>query len=225
MSRRSKYARLQIKPFGGLEVVIPPRFPRSQVPELVARHAGWARQQLARQAALRQSIELPRQLQLAIDDSRRRVVYTSEPGHNLDLFAADDRRVIEIHAGDFNSRIGELRDWIRAEARRQLPPMLETIAQRCGLDYTRVSIRSQKTRWGSCSNRGTISLNDQLLFAPAATVEYLMIHELCHTLHLNHSRAFWQLVKRHCPDYRHHEALLDRARGIVPDWLILDLYA
>ncbi len=224
VSRRVKYARLQIKPFGGLEVVIPPRFPRSQVAGLVAQHASWARQQLGRQAALRDAIRLPRQLSLAIDNSYRSVVYTSEPGYNLDLFTVPESQRIEIDAGDFDSRLRELRAWIRNEARRRLPPMLEAVAQRTGLDYRRVSIRSQKTRWGSCSSRGTISLNDQLLFVPADTVDYLMLHELCHTRHLNHSRAFWQLVASHSPDYRAHEKRLDRARGLVPDWLILDLY-
>lgn len=224
VSRRIKYARLQIKPFGGLEVVIPPRFPRSQVAGLVAQHASWARQHLDRQAALRDAIHLPSQLSLAIDNSFRSIVYTSEPGYNLDLFAVPESQRIEIGAEGFDARLRELRAWIRDEARRRLPPMLEAVAQRIGLDYQRVSIRSQKTRWGSCSSKGTISLNDQLLFVPAATVDYLMVHELCHTRHLNHSPAFWQLVASHSPDYRAHEKLLDRARGLVPDWLILDLY-
>jgi predicted metal-dependent hydrolase len=87
-----------------------------------------------------------------------------------------------------------------------------------------LSIRSQKTRWGSCSIRGNISLNDQLLFMPAKTVEYLMIHELCHTRHLNHSTAFWSLVEHHCADYRNHEQLLGKSRNHIPDWFLLDLY-
>jgi predicted metal-dependent hydrolase len=100
-----------------------------------------------------------------------------------------------------------------------LPAPLNT-----GLTYNRLSIRSQKTRWGSCSSRGNISLNDQLLFLPADAVEYLMIHELCHTRHLNHSKAFWTLVQTHCPDYRTHEKLLRRSQGLVPDWFLLELY-
>ena len=60
---------------------------------------------------------------------------------------------------------------------------------------------------------------------PTKTVEYLMIHELCHTRHLNHSKAFWALVEHHCADYRHHEQLLRESRTRVPDWFLVDLYA
>ena len=62
------------------------------------------------------------------------------------------------------------------------------------------------------------------MFLPADTVRYLMIHELCHTHHLNHSRAFWQLVERCCPDYRTHEQVLNRGRDLVPDWFLFSLY-
>lgn len=226
VSRRARYARLQIKPFGGLEVVIPPRFPRAEVPRLVARHADWARRQLERQARLRQSIRLPERLELAIDGSSRPVIYASDPRTStFDLFAEPADSAIEIGASDHRGRIRELRTWIRREARTRLPLMLDQVSRRTGLRYRKVSIRSQKSRWGSCSARGNISLNDQLLFVPANTAEYLMVHELCHTRHLNHSRAFWDLVEFHCPDYRAHERRLGQSRGLVPDWFLFDLYA
>lgn len=225
VSPRARYARLLIKPYGGLEVVIPPRFPRGDIPLLVARHADWARRQLERQLKLRQSIRLPRQLSLAFDNSTTAVVYAGGPlVYNYDLFAdnADERLVVE--AADQAGQIRELRGWIRHRARRLFPPLLERLARDCGIEYGRLTIRSQKTRWGSCSARGHISLNDQLLFLPTATVEYLMIHELCHRRHLNHSRDYWRLVESFCPDFRDHERQLNQARDLVPDWFLLDLY-
>ncbi len=225
VSPRARYARLLIKPFGGLEVVIPPRFPRREIPTLVARHADWARRQLERQLRLRQSIRLPQQLSLAFDNSTTPVVYASQPlVFNYDLFADASPERIVVEADTRDGQIRELRDWIRQRARRLLPPLLERLACDIGLDYARVTIRSQKTRWGSCSARGHISLNDQLLFLPTKTVEYLMIHELCHTRHLNHSRAYWLLVESICPEYREHERLLNQSRSLVPDWYLLDLY-
>jgi hypothetical protein len=226
VSRRVRYARLQIKPFGGLEVVIPPRFPRHQVPGLVARHAGWARRQLARQSQLRQSVQLPTQLALAFDNSSTPVIYTADPLQtNLDMFAELAADKIVIDAADPRQRSRGLRRWIRRRAWKSFPDLLGEISTRTGLGFNRLSIRSQKTRWGSCSIRGNISLNDQLLFMPPKTVEYLMIHELCHTRHLNHSKAFWTLVEHHCPDYRSQEQLLGKSRNLVPDWFLLDLYA
>ena len=226
VSKRARYAKLQIRPFGGLEVVIPPRFPRSEIAALVARHEVWARRQLDRQARLREAIRLPRQIELAFDGSVTPVVYAGEPlTVTGDLFAelAAERIVVDAHGQ--RERIGELRAWLRRRARRLLPPELERLARRTGLDFERVTIRSQKTRWGSCSSRGHISLNDQLLFMPRETVEYLLIHELCHTRRLDHSRAFWRLVETHCPGYREHERRLGRARDLVPDWFLLDLFA
>jgi len=226
ISRRVRYARLQIKPFGGLEVVIPPRFPRHQVPELVAKHAAWIRRQLARQSQLRQSASLPTHLSLAFDNSSTPVIYTADPPQvNLDMFAELALEKIVIDAAGQRERSRKLRGWIRRRAWESLPALLGEISARTGLEFNKLSIRSQKTRWGSCTIRGNISLNDQLLFMPARTVEYLMIHELCHTRYLNHSKAFWTLVEHHCPDYRHHEQRLRESRTRVPDWFLCDLYA
>lgn len=226
VSPRARYARLRILPYGGLEVVIPKRFPRNQVAGLVAQHADWARQQLAQQAQLRSGISLPSTLMLAIDNSSTPVCYHGiGQARQGDLFADADVDRIDIFATDRGEAIGELRSWLRKRARRLLPPLLQRVSTQTGLNYNRVSIRSQKSRWGSCSSRGNISLNDQLLFVPEESVEYLMVHELCHTRHLNHSRAFWNLVQTHCPDYRAHETLLGHSRDLVPDWFLLDLYS
>ncbi|MDH3219523.1 MAG: M48 family metallopeptidase [Gammaproteobacteria bacterium] len=225
VSPRARYARLQIRPYGGLEVVIPPRFPRSQVPLLVASHADWARHHLDQQQRLLRTIQPPRQLSLAFDNSSTQVIYAGASlEYNYDLFTKFSAQRIVIEAVEQHEQIRELRGWIRRRARALFPPLLEKLATQTGLDFKRVSIRSQKTRWGSCSRQGQISLNDQLLFLPAGTVEYLMIHELCHTRHLNHSRAFWQLVESRCPGYREHEKLLSQSRNLVPDWFLLDLY-
>lgn len=225
VSRRARYARLRILPFGGLEVVIPYRFPRHRVAELVAEHADWARAQLARQAGLRDSIRLPGVLTLAFDGSVTNVLAPGQAAPQQgDLFAPAGTPCIRLRARETRVAIGELRHWIRERARRLLPPLLEQVSRETGLGYARVTIRSQKTRWGSCSSRGCISLNDQLLFLPPKLVEYLMVHELCHTRHLNHSRAFWALVESHCADYRQFEKELSSARHEVPDWFLLDLY-
>ena len=226
VSRRARYARLRILPFGGLEVVIPVRFPRNLVAGLVAEHADWARRQLAQQSQLRESISLPTVLVLAFDNSSTPIRYLSAaPSRQGELFSDSAAECIEIHAAGQRAAFAELRGWVRRRARQLLPPLLERVSRQTGLTYNRVSIRSQKTRWGSCSSRGNISLNDQLLFLPADAVEYLMVHELCHTRHLNHSKAFWTLVQTHCPGYRTHEKLMGRSRDLVPDWFLRELYA
>jgi predicted metal-dependent hydrolase len=219
VSSRVKHPRLRIKPFGGLEVVIPPRFPKKAVPELVNRHAQWIKMHLQKQQLAEP--ELPDDIQLAFDDSHWPIVYepqlSGNSAHQIVIVSNSD-------ADQHTDKVWQLRNWIRQKAWRLLPPLLEQLSQQTGLTYKKISIRTQKTRWGSCSSSGTISVNDQLLFLPRATAEYLMIHELCHTQYMNHSSQFWHLVENHCADFRYHESLLDQARSKIPDWFLRDLY-
>ena len=95
-------------------------------------------------------------------------------------------------------------------ATRHLPGLVTRLAAKHGLSekVRRVSVRNQRTRWGSCSRRGVISLNWRLVQLPDSVRDYVILHELAHLLHLNHSRRFWGEVERLCPDYRAAEAWL-----------------
>jgi predicted metal-dependent hydrolase len=93
------------------------------------------------------------------------------------------------------------RTW-RARAQAVLPERLYELANRYGLVVTAVSIRSQKTRWGSCGRNGHISLNWRLMLMPAWVRDYVLVHELMHLRRLDHSPKFWRLVEAACPEYR-----------------------
>jgi predicted metal-dependent hydrolase len=221
VSRKARHAKLQIKPYGGLEVVIPVRFPKKAVPELVIKHARWIEKQLAKQEKRITESALPSEIYLTINSSRIDVVSESD-NRQKNLYR---QHYLVLTNQDYQQNVKQLRQWIRKQAWQLLPPMLEQLSHDTGLDYKKISIRSQKTRWGSCSSSGTISLNDQLLFVDQASAEYLMIHELCHRRHMNHSAKFWQLVEYHCPNYRQHEAALTRAKSQIPEWILRDLYS
>lgn len=94
-----------------------------------------------------------------------------------------------------------LERWYRKEARRYLPIRLEAWSARMGMTIARLSIRSQKSRWGSCSSKKTISLNWRLICLPTQVGDYVMVHELSHLRHMNHSPEFWTLVASYLPDY------------------------
>ena len=94
--------------------------------------------------------------------------------------------------------------WYRRKAALELPAMLMGLARSHGISVTRVSVRDQRSRWGACSSRGTITLNWRLIQAPDFVREYVLLHELMHRRELNHSRRFWRLVAACCP--RHLEA-------------------
>jgi predicted metal-dependent hydrolase len=113
-----------------------------------------------------------------------------------------------------------LQGWLKRTARPHLERELAAVAAELSLQPKRLHIRLQRTRWGSCSSTGTISLNAAMLLRPPAEMRYVIIHELCHLRHMNHSARFWRLVERYAPDYRDHEQALDAAWPASPLWLV-----
>jgi len=91
---------------------------------------------------------------------------------------------------------------LRQQARRDLPTRLLELAERHGVVVTRVSVRNQRSRWGSCGRDGHICLNWRLVLMPASVRDYVLIHELMHLRRMDHSPAYWRLVGDACPDYR-----------------------
>ncbi|MCM1264216.1 MAG: M48 family metallopeptidase [Butyrivibrio sp.] len=87
-------------------------------------------------------------------------------------------------------------------AREYIPKRVAYYNPMTGGSYNKISIRSQKTRWGSCSSKGTLSFNWRLMLAPPAILDYVVVHELCHLTYMNHSAEFWKLVESVFPNYR-----------------------
>jgi len=107
--------------------------------------------------------------------------------------------------GDLRPAI-ELHMW--QQAARQLPKRVADLAELHGIEVMRVTVRNQRSRWGSCSRRGTISLNWRLIQTPEQVRDYIILHELAHRRHMNHSQRFWQEVERLCPEYLEAERWL-----------------
>lgn len=110
-------------------------------------------------------------------------------------------------------------DWLKDYAYQKWLPRLDDIAHDGHFDYTRLMIGNQVSQWGCCHPDNRISLNMKGLFLPASCVNYVMIHELCHTVHKNHSHQFWRLVEIFCPDYKQQRHLLKQAALKIPGWL------
>ncbi len=209
-----------MKPFQGLEVVIPKRFPKKQIPRILQQHEAWITLQLQKHQHSLQEIDLPETIDSAFFSTEWKISYqiNQQPG----VLETDQLLVIQHSTKQQATKL--LRHWIRNKAKEILPCMLENIANEFNFEFNKTTIRSQKSRWGSCSSSGTISLNDQLLFMPADTVRYLMIHELCHTRFMNHSTQFWNLVEHCCANYKFHDRQLSTGREHVPAWFSASLY-
>ena len=99
-------------------------------------------------------------------------------------------------------------DAMTEQARRIIPERVAYYAARLGVDYGRVTVRRQRTRWGSCNAKGDLSFNALLLLAPPEVLDAIVVHELCHRRQMNHSRAFYREIAAVCPDYATHNAWL-----------------
>lgn len=92
---------------------------------------------------------------------------------------------------------------------------MEYFAEKIGVDYGRITIRCQKTRWGSCSSSGNLSFNCLLMLVPESVRDYVIVHELCHRKEMNHSARFWREVAEVCPDYQASRAWLRKNGGAL----------
>ena len=114
--------------------------------------------------------------------------------------------------GQLRKRAGEARQRVQVtdqmrragleKARKILPERTAYFASRMGVSYNRITIREQKTRWGSCSSKGNLNFNWKLVLLPEALMDYVVVHELAHRLEMNHSGSFWRIVEEQLPDYR-----------------------
>ena len=220
-SRRARRLAVRVHRTGRVEVVVPPRTSRATVSDFLARHRDWI--ETRRAAALRNKPPEvpfpPPQIALPALYETWRVHLAGGTGRLRIREATDELLVIAGDTAEAQQVKDGLRRWLMGRAQRVLAEHLADCAREFGFSYRRLSIRRQRTRWGSCSVQGTISLNCCILFQPPEVLRYLLIHELSHTRHMNHSRAFWQCVARCCPDYRKLDRqLLDGWRR-VPSWL------
>lgn len=114
-----------------------------------------------------------------------------------------------------------LQTWLRQRAAETLAPWLERLALETRMPFARVTIRNQRTRWGSCTEKKHISLNCKLLFLPRPWARYVLLHELCHTQILNHGPDFWVLLARHEPHVQRIRREMRLAWRILPPWLTM----
>ncbi len=216
--------RLTVRVFhtGRVEVVVPSRTSPLAIERFLERHRNWIerKREEARTRAVPATPFPPATIELAACEERWRVHVSGGSGRRVSARPIGEGLLaLTGDVSDWRSVRQALRNWLTERAQEVLEPALRRCAGELGFEYERALIRRQRTRWGSCSTRGTISLNCCLLFQRPAVVRYLMIHELAHTLQMNHSRRFWQTVARHCPDYRRLDReLLDGWRR-VPAWV------
>jgi len=226
LSSKARQVYLRVEPGRGLQVTIPKRYPKRSIPALVESQREWIT------AAL---IDL---------DRKTPALYRQWPPPQLHLQAC--QTIVNVHFTDTPSAVAASATWespdqlhlvvdtnnkpmvakciadaLKPRAVEVLGPWLERCAAYSRLSYKRMVIRGQKTVWGSYSSSGTLSLNYKLLFVHPDIVDYVLLHELAHTRHLDHSAEFWRFLDDLKPNSRQFDQQLKEAGTQVPPWLEL----
>jgi hypothetical protein len=200
---------LRMQANGSARLVIPPRGSRAEALRFLERSEAWLLRQRARWQA-RSQARLP-----WTDGARflfrgEEVLLRVETGDAGVILRFADQALRLTHARpDYRAAV---HDYLGRLAVRELPPRTLELAREHAIQINRVTVRAQKTRWGSCSARGTISLNWRIIHAPLGVRDYLIIHELMHRRQMNHSARYWKLVAEAFPDYRAAEQWLRKHR-------------
>jgi predicted metal-dependent hydrolase len=206
-STRARYSRLEISPENGLTVVIPVFGDQSHVQQLLDRKCRWILDKLAKYRP-------------GIQRAARRVQdgdIVSYLGQNLRIEVRDgnsetvkldgETLAVNVLPGE-NKLRSALEDWYRVEARKKIWQIADKWCVIMGLKYNRIMIKGQKTVWGSCSRKHNLNFNWRLIMAPEPVIDYVVIHELAHLKVMNHSKQFWKVVEKYCPDWSEHRKWL-----------------
>ena len=224
-NRRAKRIILRVTVTHGLEVVVPSAAARRQIPEILAKNRTWIERALKRlgdeQVAANRELQAPPAV-IALPAVAE--IWTVTREHDVTGARArlEQRAHHHLHLrADLRDSGGWqtlLRTWLIARAEKAFSAWLKQLSVRTQLSYARITVRLQKTRWGSCSRSGNISLNARLLFVAPEIASYVLLHELCHTKELNHSIRFWRLVERFEPNWRKLDRALTEASRTLPRW-------
>lgn len=221
-SARAKRLSIKVFPRGRVEVVVPRRTSARSVQAFVEENRDWihrARESFA-QNFKPESGALPTLISLPAIEHKVIVRYVPEAdAASVRYREAHGILTLRGATADRTACVGALKRWLSATARRAFMPQLRGLSLQTETPFENMHIRLQRTCWGSRSSSGTISLNLCLLFLQPALLRYLLVHELCHGRHMNHSRRFWTLVGRFVPDYRRLDRQLGESWRDVPVWL------
>jgi predicted metal-dependent hydrolase len=225
-SSRARHVSLRLSLRDGLVVVVPRGFDRRLLPSLLAQKQPWLERAWARLQAGRGQREraapalLPATLDLRALGEVWTVEYRATASPHVAVRANPGCRLLVAgHTADRRACTSALRRWLGRKAHQHLEPWLAELGCEGGFRYGRVLVKSQRTRWGSCSAHHTISLSLKLLFLPPELVRSVLLHELCHTVERNHSQRFWSLLECHEPAWRSRRKELRAAGRLVPAWL------
>ncbi|MDA8442716.1 MAG: SprT family zinc-dependent metalloprotease [Peptococcaceae bacterium] len=202
-SKQAKHIRFTVSPVAELIITIPATLPQTRLEAIIMTKRAWIIQHLHGSVAVC-NFANGQLLTVNGADYRIELCYSSVPNATLKVVPGTMRvtlpRAVEQHVAQRQIAL-LLEAWYKKHAKLIIPQRVAELSQLLPFAYNRITIRDQKTRWGSCSQLGNLNFNWRLLLAPPEILDYVIIHELAHLGELNHSQHFWRLVESACSDY------------------------
>ncbi len=222
VSPRAKHVYFRISIQQELQITVPRGYNLDKIPPLIERKRSWIESTKLRVEKYQTEVqpdELPLEIILPAAGEIWRVEYLQKNSRRVTL-RQKGANILSL-SGNVESKLAckrQLRRWLVRKAQETLVPWLRAVSVELNLPFTKVSVRLQKSRWGSCSRRKTISVNAKLLFLRPELVRYLFVHELSHLVHMNHSARYWQFVAARESDYKQLDAEMGKAMRTIPRW-------
>ena len=210
-SARAQHVRLEVREESGLTVVIPKSYKPDRLPRLLKEKGHWILDKLAKYGQI-QGVSAQRALKsgdtITYLGRALEVLIRHKHGETDSVKLEQNRLMVSLRLSG-NSRLNLiLEQWYRLQAAKLINKTAENLSAKLRLTYNRLTIRGQKSRWGSCSHKGNLSFNWKLIMVPEPVINYVIIHELAHLKEMNHTKRFWELVAEHCPRWREHKKWL-----------------
>lgn len=211
-SRRAKYIRIRVNHDGSVVVTKPWLVPKFMADRFVRSKEDWIRTALAK---LKE--HQPSHQNNTIWYLGKVYSFQYQPGRAAIQFG-NPSVIVSAYSEEAAKR--HLSTYIQKEARSQIIAAIKKWSKTMGITYQDIRFKNQKSRWGSCSSQGNLNFNWKLIMTPPEVMEYVVIHELAHRTHMDHSVKFWHLVERFDPDYRAHRRWLKRHESAINQSMI-----
>ncbi len=209
VNSRSRSLKLSIAKNGAVTVTTPRFTPGFIVRKFVSDHQDWITQQQAKLASIKKQLEI-KENQVLLFGKVYKLEVKLDPKKPIGIVRVGESLQINPVTQTKASIDRCLERFLKNTGSSFILKQTQSLAAKMKTSYNRVSFKTQKTRWGSCSSQGNLNFNWRLVHAPPEVITYVIIHELAHRTHMNHSTDFWKLVEKFDPEYRKHRGWLKR---------------
>lgn len=216
--RNAKYIRLSVNHAGEVIISSPYKLSDKKIRSFINEKQTWLAEQLQQHAQKKQARVLPDAIHFAAIEKTWSIGY--QPTNTKPkLMPVNEDTLIIYGQYQYEHVVQLLKKWMLQIGKIHLYPWLREVSERIDLPFQSIVAGNHKTQWGSCSHDKVISVNAKMLFLPKHLVEHVFIHELCHTIHFDHSKAFWSLVAQYDTNWLNNKKKIKQADSFLPDWL------